>query len=88
MDRGVWQATVHWVAELDMTEVTQRAHTHDHQGSLATGNVTDLSSTPESPEDSLEEEVATTPVFVAWKMPWIEESGGLQSMWSIRVGHG
>ena len=22
MDRGVWQATVHWVAELDMTEVT------------------------------------------------------------------
>ena len=21
-DRGAWQATVHWVAELDMTEVT------------------------------------------------------------------
>ena len=24
--------------------------------------------------------MATTPVFLAWKMPWIEEPGGLQSM--------
>ena len=32
MDRGVWQATVHTVAELDTTEVTQ--HTHKH-GSFA-----------------------------------------------------
>ena len=35
-DRGVWSATVHGVAELDMTEVTKRArararaHTHTH----------------------------------------------------------
>ena len=49
--------------------------------------MTDLSSIPESPEDSLEEEVATAPVFLAWKMPWIEESGGLQPMGSRRVGH-
>ena len=26
MDRGVWWATVHTVAELDMTEVTEHAH--------------------------------------------------------------
>ena len=24
---------------------------------------------------------------VAWKIPWMEESGGLQSMGSLRVGH-
>ena len=28
MDRGVWQATVHGVAELDTTEATQHAHSH------------------------------------------------------------
>ena len=24
---------------------------------------------------------------LAWKLPWTEESGGLQSMVSLRVGH-
>ena len=24
---------------------------------------------------------------LAWKIPWMEEPGGLQSMWSLRVGH-
>ena len=24
---------------------------------------------------------------LAWKIPWMEEPGGLQSMWSPRVGH-
>ena len=24
---------------------------------------------------------------LAWKIPWMEEAGGLQSMWSLRVGH-
>ena len=28
MDRGAWQATVHRVAELDMTEATLHAHMH------------------------------------------------------------
>ena len=55
-------------------------HTSTSGGFLAARNVTVLSSIPESQEDSLEEEVATTPVFLAWKMPWIEEPGGLQSM--------
>ena len=26
--------------------------------------------------------------ILAWKVPWREESGGLQSMWSHRAGHG
>ena len=28
-----------------------------------------------------------TPVFLAWKIPWTEEPGGLQSTKSKRVGH-
>ena len=28
-----------------------------------------------------------TPVFLAWRIPWIEEPGGLQSTRSQRVGH-
>ena len=31
-------------------------------------------------EDALEEEMATHSIFLAWKIPWTEESGGLQSM--------
>ena len=27
------------------------------------------------------------PVFLAWKIPWTEEPGGLQSTKSKRVGH-
>ena len=23
---------------------------------------------------------------LAWKIPWTEEPGGLQSMWSLRIG--
>ena len=28
-----------------------------------------------------------TPVLLAWKIPWMEEPGGLQSMGSLRVRH-
>ena len=28
-----------------------------------------------------------TPVFFAWRIPWTEEPGGLQSMGSQSVGH-
>ena len=31
-------------------------------------------------EDPLEEEMQSTLVFFAWKIPWTEEPGGLQSM--------
>ena len=33
-------------------------------------------------EDPLEEEMATHSSFLAWEIPWTEEPGGLQSMWS------
>ena len=38
-------------------------------------------------EDPLEEEMATHSSILARKIPWTEESGGLQSMESQRVGH-
>ena len=38
-------------------------------------------------EDSLEKEMATHSSILAWRIPWIEEPGGLQSMGLQRVGH-
>ena len=35
-----------------------------------------------SQEDPLEKEMATHSSTLAWKMPWVEEPGGLQSMGS------
>ena len=39
-------------------------------------------------EDPLEEEMATHSSILAWRIPWTEESGALQSIGSQRVGHG
>ena len=38
-------------------------------------------------EDTLEKEIATHTSILAWRIPWIEEPGGLQSMGSQRVRH-
>ena len=38
-------------------------------------------------EDALEEEEATHSSILAWKIPWTQEPGGLQSLGSQRVGH-
>ena len=38
-------------------------------------------------EDRLEKEMATHSSTLAWRIPWTEEPGGLQSMGSHRVGH-
>ena len=37
--------------------------------------------------DPLEEEMAPHSSILAWRIPWTEEPGGLQSMGSQRVGH-
>ena len=39
------------------------------------------------PEDLLEKEMAIHSSTIAWKIPWTEEPGRLQSMGSQRVGH-
>ena len=38
-------------------------------------------------EDTLEEGMATHFSILAWRIPWTEEAGGLQSVGSQRVGH-
>ena len=38
-------------------------------------------------EDPLEKEMTTLSSILAWRIPWTEEPGGLQSMGSLRVGH-
>ena len=38
-------------------------------------------------EDPLEKEMATCSSILAWRTPWIEENGVLQSKGSQRVGH-
>ena len=39
-------------------------------------------------EDPLEKEMTTHSSVLAWRIPWTEKCGGLQSMGSQRVGHG
>ena len=38
-------------------------------------------------EDPPEKGMATHPSILAWRIPWTEEPGGLQSMGCQRVGH-
>ena len=37
--------------------------------------------------ENVEKEMATHFSTLAWEIPWTEESGGLQSLGSLRVGH-
>ena len=39
------------------------------------------------PQKTLEKAMAPHSSTLAWKIPWTEEPGGLQSMGSLRVGH-
>ena len=39
-------------------------------------------------EDPLEKEITTHSKILAWKIPWMEETGNLKSVGSQRVGHG
>ena len=38
-------------------------------------------------EDPLEKCIATRSSILAWRIPWTEEPGGLQSIALCRVGH-
>ena len=50
------------------------------------GDIRDTGWIPGS-EDALEEEMATHSSVLAWRIPWTEEPGGLQSIGSQRVRH-
>ena len=60
--------------------------TGDSDSKESACNSGDLVRSP-SWEDPLEEEMPTQSSILAWRIPWTEEPGGLQSMGSQRVGH-
>ena len=77
MDRGDWRAAVHRGAK-SQTQLSDLAHMHAYMGG----------------EHNLENlltllEKAMAPHFstLAWKIPWMEEPGRLQSMGSQGIGH-
>ena len=63
------------------------------RASLAAQTVKDLPAMQETQvrslgwEDPMEKEMATHSSIPAWRIPWIEEPGRLQSTGSQRVGH-
>ena len=56
------------------------------EAACSVGAAEDVSSILAS-EDSLEKGMATHSSILAWRIPWTEESGGLQSIGSQRVRH-
>ena len=50
------------------------------------GGLRDVGSVP-GWEDPLEDGMTTHVSILAWRIPWTEEPGGLQSIGSQRVGH-
>ena len=57
------------------------------EGKESACNAGDLELIPFGLEDLLEEGMATHSSILAWRIPWTEGTGGLQSMGSQRVGH-
>ena len=55
-------------------------------GNESASNARDPGMIPGS-EDPLENEMVTHSSILAWRIPWTEEPGRLQSMGSQRVGH-
>ena len=81
--------------ESDMTERLHFTSLHfmDDEASLVAQMVKHLAAMQKTwvqslgQEDPLEKEMATHSSIVAWRIPWTEKPGGLQSTGSQRVGH-
>ena len=91
MDGGAWWAAVHGVAQ-SRTRLT-RLNSSNNRTSLVAQPVKRLLAMRETrvqslgQEDLLEKEMGTHSSILAWKIPWTEKPGRLQSMGSQRVGH-
>ena len=88
---GAWRTMVHGITECDTTERLTLPLTGI--ASLVTQRLKRLPAMRETwvqslgREDPMEKETATHSSTLAWKIPWMEEPGGLQSMGSERVRH-
>ena len=74
--QGVWSENNHAVEEASLVAQPQK-------NLLA---MQEMQARSLSQEDPLEKEMAIHTRILAWRFPWTEESGGLQSMGSQRVG--
>ena len=75
-DREAWRAAIHGVVGIYLTAslVAQRLK---HLPAMWETWVQFLGQ-----EDPLEKEMATHSSILAWRIPWMEEPGGLQSTWT------
>ena len=83
----MWPILSHWV--LEVRELPRKGFL----GGSAVKNLPAIQETQEiwvqslTQEDPLEQDMATHSSILAWRIPWMEEPGGLQSIGSQRVGH-
>ena len=63
-----------WYIVVMLTQIVKNLHTMQETWVQSLGQ-----------GDALEKETHSS--ILAWRIPWTEESSGLQSMWSQRVGH-
>ena len=84
-DREAWCAVVHGVA----TEQPQHSFIRVPGGSDSKESACneDIWVQFLGQEDSVEKGMATHSRILAWRIPWTEEPGGLQSVGLQRVGH-
>ena len=90
MDREAWRAAIRGVAESDTPERLNWTEPCNLKASLACSalcNVPKLRLWCPKVHKSTEKAMATHSSTLAWKIPWTEEPGRLQSMGSRRVGH-
>ena len=87
MDGGAWWATVHRVtkSQTQLSDITLTSLVAQMIKCLPTMQETRVQFLGR--EDPLEKEMATHSSTLAWRIPWTEEPGGLQSMGSQRVRH-
>ena len=86
MDCSLPGSSIHGIFQARVLEWGAIAFPGSSGGKASACNAGDLGPIPGSGR-SLEKEMATHSSILAWRIPWMEEPGGLQSTGSQRVGH-
>ena len=86
MDRDAWHAAIHGVAK-SRTRLSDFISLHSFQTVKNLPAVQETWVQSLGQEDPLEKGMATHSGILAWRIPWTEEPGGLQSVRLQRAGH-